>query len=125
MILTHVLFTLCTTDATRLFDAGDRKVSYMRDCHAKLYEWTDVMQKLVRETEVETQQRRTTAKATVHPGLEPLEEAQQVPLLEILAHAAKNTDATVATATIARHTLVELLNARYDETGVYIRRHRP
>eukprot|EP00041_Stephanoeca_diplocostata_P039447 m.1628406 g.1628406 ORF g.1628406 m.1628406 type:complete len:117 (-) comp25396_c0_seq70:6575-6925(-) len=85
----------------------------MRDCHAKLYDWSEVMRKLVKETEQETHLRRESAKkATVHPGLEPLEAAQQVPLLEILAQAARTTDASQSTATIARHRLVELLNSR-------------
>lgn len=84
---------------------GDRKETYMRHCHAKMYMWKEVLGKLHQEATVE--HKRALENKNKPFKFEPLDDGEMIPIQRVIEeYAEQHTSETM----VLRNQLAELLN---------------
>jgi hypothetical protein len=93
---------------------GDRKEQYMRECHAKLYPWSDVMEKVLRMAHEDRNARKRLNDAANKLALLELTPAELSPVLAILHdHVAEAERTGTDSSVIDRENLIHALNIRF------------
>lgn len=94
--------------------SGERKEQYMRECHAKLYTWSDVMESVLRLAQEDKDARKRVNDAANKLALHPLSAEEIAPVLNVLRdHVTESERLGTDPSSIDRDGLIHKLNTRF------------